>query len=57
MDKNIKRTYSKSKEKPITEIKRKTYNRNNAKDVDNKDMWLYNLKHRKPSRKIGNKTE
>lgn len=20
-------------------------------------MWLYNLKHRKPSRKIGNKTE
>ena len=28
--------------------KRQTYNRNNAKDVDNKDMWLYNLKHRKP---------
>ena len=41
----------------LYQIKRKTYNRNNAKDVDNKDMWLYNLKHRKPSRKIGNKTE
>lgn len=35
----------------LYQIKRKTYNRNNAKDVDNKDMWLYNLKHRKPSRK------
>ena len=32
----------------------KTYNKKDIKNVDNDYTWLYNLKHRKPSRNIGN---